>query len=264
MKSLCCKLALLCFGVLLIFPVAKAQEFQKSYKLAAGGAITVKNASGDVAITGYDGDVVVVNGFKEGRDRDQVEVVDRSEGNRVDIGVHYPSPCNCDASVRFEVRVPRSMNVNLEKVSTASGNIEVTDIHGDVNVSTASGDVSLKSVNGKINASTASGEMNVKDVVGEVNAQSASGDVEVEIAQLQGTEDMKFSTASGDVNVKLPSNVDADVSMSSATGSIKTDFPIEVIERRHGPGSEARGQLGSGARSIRLSTASGDVSLMKY
>ena len=264
MKSFYCKLALAMFGVLLVVPVIKAQDFQKSYKLAAGGSISVKNVSGDVAISGYDGDVVVVNGFKEGRDRDQVEIVDRSAGNRVDVGVHYPSPCNCDASVRFEVRLPRSMSLNLEKVSTASGNIEVTDVRGDVNVSTASGDVSLKGVNGRINASTASGEMRVVDVVGEVNAQTASGDVEVEIAQLQGTEDMKFSSASGDVRVKLPSNVDADVSMSSATGSIKTDFPIEVKERRYGPGSEARGQLGNGSRSVRLSTASGDVSLMRY
>lgn len=264
MRRISYRLALTMFGVLLLVPIARAQDFQKTYKLAAGGSITIKNVSGDVAITGYDGDVVVVNGFKEGRDRDQVEVVDRSEGNRVDIDVHYPSPCNCDASVRFEVRIPRSISMNVEKVSTASGNIDVTDVRGDVNVSTASGDVSLRGVNGRINASTASGGMNVKDVVGAVNAQSASGDVEVEIAQLQGTEDMKFSSASGDVHVKLPANLDADVSMSSATGSIRTDFPIQVTERTHGPGSEARGMLGSGARRIRLSTASGDVSLMRY
>jgi hypothetical protein len=264
MKRIYCRLALILFGVLLLVPVAKAQDFKKSYKLAAGGAISIKNVSGDVVVNGYDGDVVVVNGFKEGRDRDQVEIVDRSAGNRVDVGVEYPSRCNCDAGVRFEVRLPRSMSLNLENVSTASGNIDVTDVRGDVIVNTASGDVTLKGVNGRINASTASGDMRVLDVVGEVNAKSASGDVEVEIAQLQGSDDMKFSSASGDVNVKLPANLDGDVSMSSATGSIKTDFPIEVKESRHGPGSQARGQLGSGARSIRLSTASGDVSLMRY
>jgi DUF4097 and DUF4098 domain-containing protein YvlB len=264
MKSLYCRLALIVLGVLLVIPTAKAQDFQKSYKLAAGGSVSVKNVSGNVAITGYDGDAVVVNGFKEGRDRDQVEIEDRSAGNRVDIGVRYPSHCNCDASVRFEVRVPRSVNVNLEKVSTASGNIEIADVRGDVNVSTASGDVTITGVNGTIHGATASGEMRVKNVVGEVSAQSASGNVEVEIEQLQGTQDMKFSSASGDVHVKLPANLDADVSMSSATGSIRTDFPIEVKERRYGPGSEAHGQLGSSSRSIRLSSASGDVSLTRF
>lgn len=264
MRRLWCGLALAMFGVLLVFTPVKAQEFQHSYKLAAGGSISLKNVSGDVSITGYDGDVVVVNGYKEGRDREDVTVEDRSAGNRVEIGVHYPSSCNCDAGVRFEVRVPRSVSFDIDKVSTASGDIKVEGVRGDVSVSTASGDVTISEVNGRINASTASGDMRVRDVVGQVNAESASGDVVVEIAQLAGTEDMKFTSASGDVRVRLPATLDADVSLSSASGSVKTDFPIEIKEERYGPGSEARARLGNGARRIHISTASGDVSLMRY
>ncbi len=263
MKKFWCRLALTVFGVLLVFSSAKAQDFQQSYKLAAGGSISVKNLSGDINVVGYDGDAVVVNGYRQGRDRDMVEVQDRSAGNRVEVGVRYPSPCNCDASVQFEIRVPRSMTYEIGKISTASGDIEVTGVRGTVSVSTASGDVLVKDVNGRINASTASGEMRVKDVVGAVSAQSASGNVEVEIAQLSGTEDMKFSSASGDVRVRLPANLDADISMSTATGDIETDFPIEIKEQRYGPGSQAQARLGSGSRTIRISTASGDVSLMK-
>jgi DUF4097 and DUF4098 domain-containing protein YvlB len=264
MRKLWCNLALVILGVLLIFTPAKAQEFQHSYKLAAGGSISVKNVSGNISIIGYDGDVVTVNGFKEGRDREDVTVEDRSAGNRLEIGVRYPSPCNCDASVRFEVRVPRSINFEINKVSTASGDIEVEGVRGEISVSTASGDVTVKNVNGRINASTASGDMRVSDVVGEVSAQSASGNVIVQIAQLSGTEDMKFTSASGDVRVRLPATLDADVSLSSASGSVKTDFPIEVKEERYGPGSQAHARLGNGSRRIHISTASGDVSLMQY
>ncbi len=264
MRRLWSGLALAMFGVLLVFTPVKAQEFQHSYKLAAGGSISVKNVSGNISITGYDGDVVVVNGYKEGRDREDVSVEDRSAADRVDIGVRYPSHCNCDAGVRFEVRVPRSINFEIDKVSTASGDIEVAGVRGDIRVSTASGDVTVKDVNGRINASTASGEMRVRDVVGQVNAESASGNVIVEIAQLSGTEDMKFTSASGDVRVRLPSTLDADVSLSTASGSIKTDFPIEIKEERYSPGSQARARLGNGSRRVHISTASGDVSLMRY
>lgn len=72
---------------------------------------------------------------------------------------------------------------------------------------------------------------------------------------------MKFSTASGDVDVRLPSNLDADVHLSTVSGTLKTNFPLEVKEREHGPGSSARGQLGGGTRRLRISSASGDVSL---
>ena len=51
-----------------------AQDFQKSYRLSQGSRVSIKNISGDVIVKGYDGEAVVVTGYKEGRDRDQVSV----------------------------------------------------------------------------------------------------------------------------------------------------------------------------------------------
>lgn len=242
-------------------PEVFAQDYQKSYRLNAGDTVSVKNVSGDVNITGHEGNSVTVSAFKEGRDRDQVEVVDESGAGRVSLSVKYPRECNCDASVRFELRVPRGVRLNFDRVSTASGNIRLKGATGDVKVSTASGDVTVEDVAGEINASTASGNVSVRNVAGTVSASSASGDVRADIARLEGTGDMKFSTASGDVDVRLPSNLDADVHLSTVSGTLKTNFPLEVKEREHGPGSSARGQLGGGTRRLRISSASGDVSL---
>src|SRR5919202_6370825 len=94
-----------------------AQDFQRSYNLGPGGTISVANVSGDIHIIGYDGGAVTVAGFKEGRDRDQVEVEDLSTAGRVEVRAKYPQNCNCDASIRFEVRVPRSVNFDFDKIS---------------------------------------------------------------------------------------------------------------------------------------------------
>jgi DUF4097 and DUF4098 domain-containing protein YvlB len=88
-----------------------------------------------------------------------------------------------------------------------------------------------------------------------------SGDVHVEIARLEGAEDMKFSTVSGDVTLSLPASLDADVDMSSFSGSIKTDFPVEVRSEKFGSRNWARGKLGDGSRRLRISTVSGDVNM---
>ncbi len=262
MKTMLCRLsavaALLCFAsASQVF----AQDYQKSYRLNAGNSVSVRNVSGDVKITGYEGDSVTVSAFKEGRDRDRVEVVDESGANSVNLSVEYPRNCDCDASVRFELRVPRGVRLSFNKISTASGNIQLKGVTGQVKVSTASGDVTVEDVAGEINASTASGNVNVRNVSGTVSAQSASGDVRAEIARLEGDGDMKFSTASGNVDVRLPASLDANVHLSTMSGSVKTNFPLEIKERQHGPGSSAAGQLGSGARKLRISSASGDVSL---
>lgn len=252
----------ICCGFMLV-TTATAQDFQKSYQLGTGGSISIRNVSGNIVVSGYDGEGVTVAAFKEGRDRDKVEVEDLSSPNRIELRARYPQNCNCDVSLRFEVRVPRSSNYNFGNLSAASGNIEVAGVKGQIGIRTASGDIMVKDVAGTINASAASGDVRVRDIVGEVNARSASGNVDVEITRLEGAQEMKFSAASGDVHVKLPANLDAEVEMSSINGSVKTDFPIEVRQRAHGPGSHASGRLGAGARRLRISSASGNVSLMR-
>ena len=240
---------------------ARAQDFRQSFNLAPGGSITIKNVSGDINISGYDGAAVEVVAYKEGRDRDQVSVENLSTPNHVSLRADYEDHCNCDASLRFEVKVPRSSRFNFEKISTASGNLSAENVTGRVEMNTASGDVTVSGVNGEVRAASASGTVKVKDTAGNVNATSASGDVEVELTRVEGEGDMRFSSASGNVHVRLPASIDATVEMSTVSGSIETNLPIEVRRDEHGPGARARGQLGGGSRLLKISSASGDVSL---
>ena len=222
---------------------ASAQDFQKTYRLGAGSQIRIGNVSGDVIVTAYDGDAIVVKGLKKGRDRDQVEIEDRSGTGNVDIGVRYPKHCNCDANVRFDVQVPRSVNYDFDNISSVSGDVRVTG------------------VTGRLHASAVSGDVHITDVSGSVSASAISGDVSVDINRLDGSDDMKFSTVSGDVSVMLPGNLAADVDMTSFSGSIKTDFPVEVRTERYGSRNWARGKLGDGSRRLKMSSVSGDLSL---
>ncbi len=258
------RLSVLASIMLLASVAVSAQDFERSYRLGGAGTVSIRNVSGNIEITAHDGDAVLVRATKEGEDRDMVEVEDLSAGDRVELRAKYPRDCRrCNVSLHFEVRVPRNASVRLDPITTASGNIKITGVRGDIKVNTASGDVDVESVAGQINAATASGEMRVRDVAGAVNASSASGNVEVDITRLEGGEGMKFSSASGNVSVRLPSGLDADVYMSTASGRITTDFPVEVRDSRHGSGSRAEGRLGSGGRNLRITTASGDVSLTK-
>jgi len=222
---------------------ADAQDFQKSYRIGAGGQVRIGNVSGDVIVSAYDGDAIIVIATKKGRDRDQVEIEDRSGTSNIDIGVRYPRNCNCDANVRFEVQVPRAVNYDFDRISSVSGDVRVTG------------------VTGRLHASAVSGDVHVNDVSGSVSASSVSGDVNVDINRLDGSDDMKFSTVSGDVSVNLPSSLAADVDMSSFSGSIKTDFPVEVRTERYGSRNWARGKLGEGSRRLKMSSVSGDLSL---
>jgi len=220
-----------------------AEDFHKSYPLGAHGHILIRNVSGDVKVSSYAGETVVVDAYKVGRDRDLLRIEDQSNADSISLRVTYPERSNCDASVNFEVRVPQGVEYNFDRLASVSGNVLIA------------------SVRGRLKAESVSGNVVVKDVSGMVNASSVSGNVDVEISRLEGTGEMKFSSVSGNVGVKAPSNLDADIDMSTVSGSLKTDFQIEVQERRYGPGRSARGRLGSGSSNLRITSVSGRVSL---
>lgn len=252
-------------GLLIIVfsAVAMAQDYTRTYTLPSEGVISVKSISGDVKVTGYEGEVVSVKAYKEGRDRDKVEVLDKSSSNRVDLSVSYPDHCNCDASIRFEVLVPVTTKYKFESISSISGNVTVDGAVGYLRAHSVSGNVNVKTVTGIVDAASTSGDVHVGEISGTVNAKSVSGDVIVAINQLAGAQGMDFSSTSGNVNVKLPGNLDANVEMSVLSGDLKTDFPLTIEKREHGPGQRASGVVGGGSRKLTLKSISGNVELRR-
>ncbi len=239
-----------CLGFLLFSVLAGAtglaQDFHKVYTIPAGGLIRISNISGDVKIEGYNGSEIVVDGYKTGRDRDLLTIEDVSSTDSVGIRVRYPEHHHGNASVNFDVKVPQSVDYNFEKIGSVSGN------------------VSLRGVKGRMRAASVSGNVDVTGVSGLVNAESISGNVEVEMTSVGGSGEMKFSSISGDVSVRAPKNLEADIDMSTISGSLRTDFPIEIREPRYGPGRSARGRIGNGSNNIRITSVSGRVSLIRF
>lgn len=254
-----------CLTMLMILwgSVVTAQDFSKTYQLGPDGIVNVKTVSGDVKVTGYDGNAVVVTGHKEGRDKERVLIEDRSSANRVDVGVKYPEDCRCDATVHFEVRVPRAIRLKYDAFSSVSGDVSVTDVIGDLNARSVSGSVTIRGARGRTSAKAVSGSVTVEEATGSVNASSTSGRVLVELKNLEGADEMEFTTVSGGVTVRMPGNLDANVEMSVLSGDLKTDFPLQIEEKSHGPGRRAFGQVGNGTRKLRVSSVSGSVSLLK-
>lgn len=246
----------------LIAVAASAQEFHKQY--SAGGTVIVHNVSGDVIVKGYDGGQIIVDGFASGTDRGMVSVEDLSQGDRIELRARYPRNCECDASIKFEIKVPRSARCTIGPLSTASGDINVEDLTGQVSIKSASGNVTVRRVVGQLNASTASGDVDVEQVIGPISARSSSGNVTGKLDQLDGSGELVFTTASGDVKVDVPRSLGAEVEIHTISGSLNTDFPLEITVPRYGPSRSARGKLGDGSHTMRISSASGNVTLSSH
>ncbi len=233
------------FAVLCTLRLAIAQDFQKSFDLSAGGQILIANFLGNISVTGYNGKSVEVKAYKKGPDRGAIQITDLSFGNRVELATFYPRFSDGSSTVDFEVRVPESIQFNFDRLSSFNGNVVVSN------------------VTGRLRADSRRGNVEIKDVRGWMSATSVSGDVTVEISRVLDQSVMRFRSISGNVVVSAPANLDAFIEMSSDSGMLRSDFPIDVQERRYGPGREARGKLGSGKQMLWINSNSGRVSLIQ-
>jgi DUF4097 and DUF4098 domain-containing protein YvlB len=234
------------FAVVLIAgATASAQDFQKSYPASAGTSVAIGTMSGDIKITTHGGSEVLVTGRIVGEDANRVTIEDRSAGNRIEVDVDYPKHGNTNASVNFDVQVPAGVRLRLDRIRTMSGDIEITGVSAIVDATTMSGDVRV------MNAS------------GVVEAKTMSGDVIVELNELEGEGDLSFVSMSGDVDLRLPSNIGAVVSVKTLSGNIENDFGLSVVTKKHGPGQSLDGTIGDGSRRLFAKSMSGDVHLRR-
>ena len=98
---------------------------------------------------------------------------------------------------------------------TASGELRIGRVAGDLEARTASGDVEGEAVGGNLVAQTASGDFSMQRAEGDVSVRSASGDIR--LREVAGGR-VEVHTASGDV--ELLDVARASVSVQSASGDI--------------------------------------------
>jgi hypothetical protein len=239
---------------------AHAQDFRWHGRIATGKRIEVKGVNGDVRAVAATGTEVVVTAAKRARRSDpddvKIEVIEHDGG--VTICAVYPTPprarrenvCepgdhwsssteNNDVVVDFEVQVPAGV---LFTGRTVNGEMSAEGMRGDVDAST---------VNGSVRVIT----------TGLAQASTVNGSVYVEMGRADWTDELDFSTVNGGITLILPARLNTDVRASTVNGDLVTDYPL-TITGRFGP-RRMRGTIGSGGRSLTLSTVNGEIRLRK-
>ena len=235
------------------------EEWSWTKQVPAGRAIELKGVNGEISATYASGSEVRVRVEKTARRSDvrEVEMVVVEHGGGVTICALYPSEgrgranqCepgeagrnnvrNNDVTVRFEVQVPRGVNLVARTVN------------GDVTAAGLQSDIDVHTVNGSIEAATS----------GLVRAQTVNGSIDARLGRADWRDDLSFETVNGGITVELAGDLNADVTASTVTGGIQTDYPLTVTGR-FGP-KHVSGTVGSGGRDLQLTTVNGDIEIRR-
>ena len=105
-------------------------EFRASYWLAPNGRVAIQNLYGDVQITAWDRDEVLVQAIKHstdaGRLNDAQIVVDTSSGTLSIRTQYMGGDAEHPASVEYHIMVPRG--ANLESVKLVNGGLALKSV----------------------------------------------------------------------------------------------------------------------------------------
>jgi putative adhesin len=147
-------------------------------------------------------------------------------------------------------------------IDTGSGSGSVSGMRGDtLDLDTGSGDVTVADVTvGKVRFDTGSGSVRARNLSAPRGvADTGSGDVVLEYAEGGVVEDLYVDTGSGAVDLALPRQVSARVSIDTGSGGVTVQRAGVVFERRDDDGTILR--IGEGANRIRIDTGSGGVTI---
>ena len=152
-------------------------------------------------------------------------------------------------------------------VETLSGDVTVSAVAGESNIHTVSGGVTLSGARGDVEIETISGDIDLRDIIAkQIRAHTTSGEVSF-TGQILDAGRYEFNTHSGEIALNLPGDIGAELTVSTFSGGIDSDFPITIKPGQHGIGASQAKRLsftvGKGGARINAETFSGDITLKR-
>jgi hypothetical protein len=286
----------------LAFASTPQGTFEKSFQVTGPVDLEVLTRSGDITIrTGPAGSVFirgkifVGDHWLMGRRQGDVDAIQqhpplRQEGN----SIHIDYVNAHDISVDYEITVPADTTL---RTRSGSGDQTIEGIHGNTDLQSGSGDMKLANLTGEIRMQTGSGNVRAHEVAGAIRGGAGSGDIEVEetgqgdidlhtgsgnvtVRGIQGgfraeagsgditaegtqTGGWEIRTGSGNVHVRLPANSAFDADISTSSGTVDVDSPIEMTVQGRVQESRKtiRGKVRGGGPVLSVRTGSGDIQI---
>jgi len=204
---------------------ADTERVSRSIALDPGGTLKLKNFSGRVTITAYEGAEVVIDALRRA-DRDRLANITldaHKEGNAVVVEANHRDRSWSDhndnvVETDFDIKVPRRTNLDIQVFSSP---VEVNGVEGSQKVHSFSAPVRLNHL---------------------IWQQQLAIEVE---------------TFSGRIDVQLPDGVSGTMTFNSFSGDLKSDVPLTL---RSSSRRSFTAEVGNGGDArLRFKTFSGDV-----
>ncbi|MEM7381131.1 MAG: DUF4097 family beta strand repeat-containing protein [Bacteroidota bacterium] len=154
---------------------------------------------------------------------------------------------NLQKSEEAEIYLPASQNISVK--SKWSGSIYISGFTGEVEAS-----------------ALLNGGIEIEDVSGPLTANSLNGGIDVRFNGVSQSAPSSISSTNGELDISLPANTPADLTLGTVNGEIYTNFELSVPDKnglRAVVSRKVKGAINNGGVKIQLSTTNGNIYLRK-
>ena len=278
-----CLFAICVFSAAITLPSAFAAEnWQKSYSVSGKPSLTIGTGDASTEVQPCAGcrEVKIRVQWNDRRPEDY-NITESQSGDRVNFELKEKQHFHVSFGNRHEphvmVETPKEMDLEAR---TSDGGLKVSGIEGSVSLHTSDGSVEIADVSGAIKLVASDGSIKMHNVTGTLESRSSDGNVTID-GKLSGVqvhtsdgsldltlaEGSQLTTASrveasdGNVKIRLPKTLAADLDMHTGDGHLDCQLPLTMNGYDSGGGHNIRGKLNAGGTALTIHTNDGNVTI---
>jgi DUF4097 and DUF4098 domain-containing protein YvlB len=235
------------------------EKFEKTYDVRPGALVSLANVNGRIEVRAWDQPRVRIHAVKHVQASGAQRAKEAMDGLKIEISTgagglkvftRYPKRMengfgildlmfgdNVNASVSYELMVPRTMNLEIENTN---GGIVVSEVRGSHRIDTTNGRIELERC------------------AGDLEAETTNGAIRAELTDVTPGKSMRLETTNGRISLSAPPTLAANVDAATTNGSINTELPITTT---HAKRRSLRGAINGGGPELRLRTTNGSIEI---
>jgi DUF4097 and DUF4098 domain-containing protein YvlB len=282
MKALCRFAFYVSFFALTLPPAVGAEDWKRSYPVSGKPSLTIGtgDASTEVQPCAACHEVKIRVQWNDRRSEDY-NITESQSADHVNFELkekqHFHVSIGNHHEPRVLVEVPKEMDLEAR---TSDGGLKVYGIYGSVSLHTSDGGVDVGDVSGAIKLVASDGSIRMHNLTGTLESRSSDGNItidgklsEIQVHTSDGSLDFtlaegsQLTTASrveasdGNVKIRLPKTLRADIDLHTGDGHIDCQLPLTMNGYNSGGGHNISGKLNAGGTPLTIHTRDGNLTV---
>ncbi len=272
-------------GLLIAVPAARADQWSKTYSVSGKPSVHVTASDGNVQIQrGGSGSVEVRISSNRVNVSQDARISENQSGNNIEISVRprmmgwFHWGMSGSDKLTVTVTVPSESDLNIEtsdgniqgsqisgqlQLTSADGNLSLDGMRGNMRFHTGDGNIDARNLDGSLDADTGDGTVTLHGRFDSLSARSGDGDILVEAAENSqaGSSGWNLKSGDGNIEVRVPSSFKANLEAHTGDGRISVNFPITISGSLSESNMSAK--LNGGGPTLMVRTGDGSIRIEK-